>query len=327
MARNAHETKRGAMRKRMAIVVGLLACLTACGGTPATSGPTPGGAAAPTSAGGALPTFEILGGGTPVAAAKSPTVNAAIPPPTGTLTTRVAAATRTATSGATPVTSGTPGVLPEAARVTFAKAPWTQGERTAYVVTTTSDGQTAGNATYTIGGEFEATTVSANLTVGSTKDTFQIGFNGTTFAPTSEVRSIITPQGTISIQSEFHSGGATVQVIDANGTTRNQLTLQDPYYMNDQFLIILRALPFAQGYQGALAIVPSQGNPAAINAVVTVVGQEQITTPAGTFACWKVVAQYEGVEATQTLWFSTDDKHYLVRYDTGKYTYALSEKP
>ena len=194
-------------------------------------------------------------------------------------------------------------------------------------MTTTSDGQAAGNATYTIGGEFEAATVSATLAVGSTKDTFQIGFNGTTFAPTSEVRSIITPQGTISIQSEFHSGGATVQMIDANGTTRNQLTLQDPYYMNDQFLIILRALPFAQGYQGALAIVPSQGNPAVINTVVTVAGQEQIKTPAGTCTCWKVVAQYEGIEATQTLWLSTDDKHYLVRYDTGRYTYALSEKP
>ena len=56
-------------------------------------------------------------------------------------------------------------------------------------------------------------------------------------------------------------------------------------------------------------------------------GQEQIKTPAGTLTCWKVVAQYEGIEATQTLWFSTDDKHYLVRYDTGRYTYALSEKP
>jgi len=310
----------------MAIIAGLLACLTACGGgTPATSGTTSGGAALPPVGSSAAPTFEILGG-TPGGATKSPTVSAAIPPPTGTLTTRVAAATRTATTGAGPVASGTPGVLPDAARVAFTKAPWTQGERTAYVVTTTSNGQAAGNATYTIGGEFEATTVSANLTVGSTQDRFQIGFNGTTFAPTSEVRSIITPQGTISIQSEFHSGGATIQVIDANGTTRNQLTLQDPY-MNDQFLMILRALPFAQGYQGALAIVPSQGNPAAINTVVTVTGQEQLKAPAGTFTCWKVVAQYEGVEATQTLWFSTDDKHYLVRYDTGRYTYVLSEKP
>jgi len=315
------------MRKRMAIIAGLLACLTACAGSaPATSGTAPGGAAVPTSGSTARPTVEILGG-TPAGMTRSPTVNAAIPPPTGTLTTRVAAATRSATTGASPMASGTPGALPEAARVAFTKAPWTQGERTTYVVTTTSDGQAAGNATYTIGGEFEAATVSANLTVGSTQDRFQIGFNGTTFAPVSEVRSIVTPQGTISIQSEFHSGGATIQVIDANGTTRNQLTLQDPYYMNDQFLIILRALPFAQGYRGALAIIPSQGNPAAINTVVTVTGQEQITTPAGTFTCWRVVAQYEGVEATQTLWFSADDKHYLVRYDTGRYTYALSEKP
>ena len=315
------------MRKRMAIVAGLLACLTACGGgAPATSGTTAGNTMGPTTGSGTLATVEILGG-TPGGATKVPTVGAAIPPATGTLTTRVAAAPRSTTAGATPAVGGTPGVLPEAAQVAFARAPWTPGERTAYVVTTTSDGQPAGNTAYTIGGEFEATTVSANLTVGNTQDRFQIGFDATTFAPISEVRSIITPQGTIAIQAEFHAGGATIQVIDANGTTRNQLTLQDPYYINDQFLTILRALPFAQGYRGALAIVPSQGNPAAINTAVTVTGRESLTTGAGTFECWKVVAQYEGVEATQTLWYSADNKHYLVRYDTGRYTYALSEKP
>jgi hypothetical protein len=314
------------MQKRMATIAGLLICLTACGGGAPTTSGTTNGAAVPTSGGQAAPMIAIPGG-TPGGAIKSPTTGAAIPPPTGTLTTRVAAATRSVTAGASPVASGTPGVLPAAAPVAFAKAPWTPGERTAYVVTTTGDGQVAGGATYAIGGEFEAVTVSASLTVGSTQDRFQIGFNGATFAPTSEVRSIVTAQGTIDIQSEFHPGGATVQVIDRNDTTRNQLTLQDPYYMNDQYLIILRALPFAPGYQGALAVVPSQGNPAAINTVVTVTGQEQIATPAGTFACWKVVAHYEGVEATQTLWFGTDARHYLVRYDTGRYTYALGEKP
>ncbi len=96
----------------MAIIVGLLACLTACGGgTPATSGTTSATTAAPTTGSNALPTIEILGG-TSGGVPKSPTVSAAIPPPTGTLTTRVAAVTRTATTGATPAASGTPGTLP-----------------------------------------------------------------------------------------------------------------------------------------------------------------------------------------------------------------------
>lgn len=321
------------MKKRLLITGGLLIVLTACGGgaAPATSGSSDGSMAAPTGTGKPAAIMTATPGAAisaTTSATRGTPVSAAIPPVTGTVITKTAIAAIRATPAAnTTPARGTPRALPAATPVTFAKAPWAVGEKTTYTVTTSADGQPAGNATYAIGGEFEAATVSANLTVGETQDRFQIGFNGTTFAPTSELRSIVTAQGTISIQSEFHAGGATIQVIGPNGTVRHQLTLQDPYYINDQFLIILRALPFAQGYQGALAIVPSQGNPAAINTVVTVTGQEQITTPAGTFTCWRVTAEYEGADTAQTLWYSADAAHYLVRYDTGRYTYTLSQKP
>lgn len=189
---------------------------------------------------------------------------------------------------------------------------------------TTRDGQQTGTATYTVGGEFEAATLSASLTVGSTQDRYQIGFDRRTFAPASELRSIVTENGTIEIRAEYHAGGATIEVIDRNGTVRNQLTLPQVYYANDQFLVILRALPFAEGYSGSLQLVPSQGNLATIPAVVSVAGQETITTPLGAIPCWRVIAQFAGSATQQTLWYGVAAPHYLVKYDTGRYIYTLS---
>ena len=192
---------------------------------------------------------------------------------------------------------------------------------------TTRDGQPAGSATYTVGGEFEAATLSANLNIGSTQDRYQIGFDGRTFAPASELRSIVTEQGTIDVRAEFHPGGATVEVIDRNGTVRNQLTLPQIYYANDQFLVILRALPFAEGYQGSLQLVPSQGALTNVPTVVTVNSKEDVVTPLGTIPCWRVTAAYEGSAVQQTIWYSVAAPNNLVKYDTGRYIYLLTEKP
>jgi hypothetical protein len=216
--------------------------------------------------------------------------------------------------------------LPSAPPVTFGKAPWAVGEKTTYTVTT-RDGQPAGSATYTIGGEFEAATISASLNIGATQDRYQIGFDGRTFAPASELRSIVTEQGTIDIRAEFHPGGATIEVIDRSGTVRNQLTLPQRYYVNDQFLVILRALPFAEGYQGSLQLVPSQGTLTNIPTVVAVTGKEDVVTPLGTIPCWRVTADYEGATAQQTLWYSVETPNNLVKYDTNRYIYLLTGRP
>ncbi len=312
------------MLRRQFTGAALLLLLTACGG------------------GGAAPTTDVLGptapqapsGGTnppprqtatTTAAARSSAtrtsaVGPVIPPSTGTVFTT----TRTPIGTPRAVGSATPGVLPAAPPVIFGPAPWKPGDRSDYAVTTT-DGQPAGTATFTLGGEFEAGTLSATLLVGGTQDRYQIGFDGRTFAPVSELRSIVAAQGTIDIRAEFRPGGATIEVIDRNGTTRNQLTLPQVYYANDQFLMILRALPFAQGYQGALQLVPSQGNPATLPTVVTVTGQETLTTPGGPLLCWRVEANYQDIASRQVLWYAVAGSRPLVKYDAGRYIYLLTQ--
>ncbi len=161
----------------------------------------------------------------------------------------------------------------------FQPAPWGPGDKTLYDVTTRNGNQPAGTASFTLGREFDTDTLSALLQIGTTQDRYVMGWTTATFAPISELRSIVTPDGTIDISAEFHEGGCTIQVIDRTGTNVRRLNSPPKYYANDQFLMILRALPFKEGYQGSLVTVPSMGDPATLNSVVTVTGTGHVSVP------------------------------------------------
>lgn len=305
------------MRRRALIVTGLVFLLAACGGGTAPTATSGGASTAPASA------------ASSAASARPGGAQAATPVAGGTPSAGRAPATSATPAGATrTVNSATPGApLPSAQPVVFAPAPWEPGEKTRYTVTARDTGQPAGDATYALGREFESETLSATVNVNQTQDRFQLGFDTKSFTPVSELRSIVTPQGTIDIQAEFHQGGATVQVINREGTNHRQLVLPARYYANDQFVVILRALPFATGYQGALTFVPSQGDPPTQASVVTVTGQEEVATSFGALRCWRVEAQFEGTGAIQVLWYAVEKPHYLVKYDTGRYVYLLAGQP
>ncbi|MFN8513837.1 MAG: DUF3108 domain-containing protein [Thermomicrobiales bacterium] len=313
------------MLKRILTLLGLVAILTACGGganTPAVS--STGTTSAASS--GAVSSTGGTRSGTPTTrtGSASPTVPGAGLPPIPTNTPGAGQATA---PPATPGTPGTPRPLPSASPVAFRPAPWQPGDRTIFDVTTKAGNQPAGTASFTLGREFDTDTLSALLQIGTTQDRIVMGWTTATLAPISELRTIVTPDGTIDISSEFHEGGSTIQVIDRTGTNIHRLNMPPKYYANDQFLMILRALPFKEGYQGALVLVPSMGDPATLNSVVTVTGQETVTTSGGPIRAWRVEAQFENNPTIQVLWYSVDAPNYLVKYDNGRYIYTVTQHP
>lgn len=302
------------MRAHAPLLLIVTLLLSACG---ATGGNTPG-EPSPTA-----------GQSTPAATAPIVVVTRATP--AAATTTGRAIGTRPATPGATaspsratprPANAATASIA-AAPPLVLGAAPWTPGERTSYAIQARDTGQQVGQATFVIGREFDAEALTASITIGQTQDRFQIGFNTKTFRPTSENRNVSTAQGTFDIRAEYHEGGATIEVTSPGGIRRAELTLPPVYYANDQFLFLLRALPFATGYRGFLSLVPSQGNPPTIPTTVTVLGQETIATPLGPIRAWQVEADFDG--ARQRLWYSVEAPHYLVKYDTNTHTYLLSE--
>lgn len=313
------------MVKRVLAMVGLVALLAACSGgasnTPAAPSiaPTSAASGAVSGAGGARPATPSVR-----ATGASPTVPGVGLPPVPTNTPGAGQATA---PPATPATPGTPRPLPSASPVAFVPVPWKPGDRTIYDVTTRGTNQSAGSATFTLGREFDTETLSAVLSIGATQDRFVMGWTTATYAPISELRSIVTGQGTIEVRAEFHDGGGTIEVIDRTGTNVHRLNLPPKYYANNQLLMLLRALPFAEGYQGSLVLVPSLGTPATQQMVVTVTGQETITTLLGPVRAWRVEAQFERAATTQVMWYAVENPHYLVKYDNGQYVYTVSQRP
>lgn len=291
------------------ILIGLSVLLAACGGasipTPPADTPTLVAAAVnptPGTRSTAVIAAPTVGGAAGAASTTTGAVSSAIPP------------TGTPSRGAPGSPAGPP--------VSFNAGPWKPGERATYSITTKATGQLAGQATYAFGREFEADSISAKIAIGGTTDNFLLGFNTKTLRPVSEMRTITSGTTEVSIRSEFHPGGATVEVTDPSGTNRLALNLPDDYFANDQFLLLLRALPFATGYRGVINIVPTRGNPPIVRATVVVVGQESIATGLGSLPAWRVEADFGGV--TEVMWYGVDAPHALLRYDNDTYAYVLS---
>jgi len=83
-----------------------------------------------------------------------------------------------------------------------------------------------------------------------------------------------------------------------------------PYFDNEEFIMVLRALPLAEGFKVILDdIVTRTASKAAIT--VQVVRRENVTVPAGTYDAW--VVELKGT--SQFAWISSSAPHELVRYE------------
>ena len=100
-----------------------------------------------------------------------------------------------------------------------------------------------------------------------------------------------------------------------------KVDLSSVVYDNEEVAQLIRRLPLAANYQTTLHIFSGLGGGNIIPLGVKVVGQEKVETPAGTFDCHKVELSPVG----QTFWWSTDEHHYLVKFEAGGVIAELSQ--
>lgn len=318
------------MRARIIVFTALALLLAGCGGD--TSSPTllptatpPGTSATPALARlspTAPPATRSLGSATAVRAMAT-----AATPQRSPAVTRTAAgsSTRVATAAAATRTTPPPTPTVTASPIAFGPAPWSPGEQTVYSIQERATGRTVGQASYTLGGEFEASTISARVTIDDTRDRWQIGFDTRTLEPITEFRTIVTARGTTEVLAEFRDGAVTIVLTTDRGDRRLQFGAPPVYYASDQLPLILRALPFATGYRGTLTAITVQDTLAPVAVTVVVAGQETVATPLGQILAWRVETNVVG--GRQILWYGVDAPHHLVRHDIEGYTFLLAEAP
>ena len=91
---------------------------------------------------------------------------------------------------------------------------------------------------------------------------------------------------------------------------------------NDQLLMTLRALPFAEGYEGSYVNVVGQ-NAAQIADNHPGSGQGAGEVPAGSFEAWKVELDFG--QAKQTAWYQVEAPRDLLQYDNGNIKMVLAK--
>jgi hypothetical protein len=107
---------------------------------------------------------------------------------------------------------------------------------------------------------------------------------------------------------------------DGQGDGRRPLDLRPGDLLEDQLPLALRGLHFDNGLEVHPRILPSlisnslRGPMEFSAATITVLGEEEITVPAGAFAAWKV--RLALAELEQTWWFEKDAPHKLLQMES-----------
>jgi len=216
--------------------------------------------------------------------------------------------------------------------ITVAQIPWVDGETTSYAIQD-SQGTELGTLNMTMQREGDLYLMTSFTMMGNTTDEITIAMNADDLKPTSETRTIHmasggpVPGGTYDIRADFSDNQVIIEA-DLPGNHH-----QGPYvfnipadsYANDQVWCLFRTLPFEEGYAGRytnIVLWTQYQKPAA---TVTVVGNETLETPAGSFDCYKL--ELSVLSITIYFWYGVEAPHYLVKYQKGDTILILTEHP
>lgn len=107
---------------------------------------------------------------------------------------------------------------------------------------------------------------------------------------------------------KYGTGSADVAQLGQSGSKRVEIT--SPVYDNEEFIHLVRRLPLTANYKGSVRLLAAMAGGTIIPLDLQVVGQEKVTTPAGTFDTFKISSSIG-----QTYWYSSDAHHYLVKLE------------
>ena len=214
---------------------------------------------------------------------------------------------------------------PGVATLTISQIPWPDNEVTGYIIED-QDGNAVGrgeltiekeDGTYLLEQHFDLTAPEAVLRI-------TVNVNAADLKPISGVQTIQMPDAVAGITANYSEGQVSVTATVDGEEQSAEFDIPDDAYDNDEVFFLLRAIPFEVGYTASYTnVVPSYA--LTPKATITVVGEEDVTTPAGSFNCYKV--ELSAGDATQYLYYGVDGPHYLIKYDNGVTIFLLIEYP
>lgn len=205
--------------------------------------------------------------------------------------------------------------------VALGQAPWQDGERAIYNIVD-RNGSTLGTSEFSFAREGDAWLLTATDRAGQVDQTAKVRVDAATLKPLRKDKTIQRPGTDATLNITYAAGKVQIHAI-VNGKEQNvSIDMPPDGLENDQLLMTLRALPFAEGYQGRLTdVVPDTAS--RVGTTVRVKGKEKVETPAGTFEAWRVELDFG--QAKQSVWYAVEAPHTMVQYDNGTTKLVLTK--
>jgi hypothetical protein len=126
-----------------------------------------------------------------------------------------------------------------------------------------------------------------------------------TFRP---IRSADAVPGMNAVLAEYGPGEVKLERAGKDAQTVNVV---GAVYDNDQVIHLIRRLPLAEGYKVTIPVFTALGG-STIEIPMEVTQRKTIEAPAGKYECYGL---HMGAPINQMYWFSTDPRHYLVKFE------------
>lgn len=148
-----------------------------------------------------------------------------------------------------------------------------------------------------------------------------------TLFPVSTSRTLDGEDGVRQCDATYAPPIVTVLDESDEGSREDELDYPLPAYDSWMDIFLWATIDFGEGFATPYVdiLVCKLSKPDLLGAELEVVGEEQVTVPAGRFEAWHV--EYSAGGDTQDVWYTTDDAHTMVRYDSGQLVFELESGP
>ncbi len=210
---------------------------------------------------------------------------------------------------------------PGAPSLTLGAAPWKDGERAVYDIVDKS-GTKLGTCEYSFAREGDAWVLTTITVAGQVEETARVRLDGASLRPLGKEKTIVRPGTDATLSIAYSAGKAQIKAVVNGKDQAVAVDIPAAVLESDQVLMTLRAMHFAEGYQGSFATVVSD-SAQKVNTTLRVVGQEKVQTPAGSVDAWRVEADFG--QSKQSAWYAVAAPYTLVQYDNGTTLMVLSK--
>lgn len=205
--------------------------------------------------------------------------------------------------------------------LSLGEAPWQDGEKVVFNVVD-KNGATVGSEEIGYSKADSAWLLTIADKFPTLEQTMKVRLDAATLKPLGEEKTI-KAQGTDATVTTTYQGSKLDIKAVVNGETKSaSIDVPSDALDNDQILVTLRALKFADGYEGRYVNVVS-ANAAKINTTIRVQGKETVVVPAGSFEAWKLELDFG--QAKQYAWYQVASPNQMVQYDNGATRMVLTK--